>query len=137
MKNNKLVLLRGIVGAGKSTKAINEYVPLGYKHLETDMFFIDGKGNYKFTPREIKVAHQWCQDSTRTALMSGFNVIVSNTFTQLWEMDYYINLAKSLNIPFEVIECTGNYNNVHGVPDEIVQKMKDRWEVYPPILVNS
>lgn len=132
-----LLLIRGVSGSGKTTKVVTEYIPLGYKHFEADMYFIDSEGNYKFDPKKIKMAHQWCQDSTRTALMAGISVVVSNTFTQLWEMDYYINLAKSLNIPFEVIECTGSYKNVHGVPDEIVQKMRARWEVYPPVTVNS
>jgi len=126
----KLVLIRGIPGSGKSTLAkIIVGENSNYDHYEADMYFIiDGK--YNFIPSKIKNAHQWCQFETETALRCHRSVVVSNTFTKLWEMQPYFELAKRYDVEIEVIECKGNYQNIHGVPDTVIQKMKSRWENY-------
>lgn len=128
---SNLVLIRGLPGASKSTTAKNVYVPLGYLHYEADMYFINKDGEYKFNPALIGKAHGWCKHETELALCENFNVVVSNTFTQLWEMKEYIDMAKKYGAELEVIHCTGNYTNVHGVPEEALQKMRKRWQPYP------
>ena len=96
-----LTLIRASPGCGKSTlakKMIKEDV--NAIHVETDMFFMKD-GQYLFDPSKIKDAHNWCQKTVKECIEYGFNVIVSNTFTQLWEMEYYIELAKELSIEFK------------------------------------
>lgn len=56
------------------------------------------------------------------------NISVSNTFTQRWEFQSYIDLVIENNYDFQIIECHGNWKNIHGVPQEVIDKMKERWE---------
>lgn len=123
----KLILIRGLPGSGKSTLA-KEYVKKGFAHFEADMYFEDEKGNYNFNPKEIKNSHAWCKRSCGFSLSDRKNVVVSNTFTQKWEMDDYKQLAKEYGAELEIIEAKGNFQNVHGVPVEVIERMRSRWE---------
>jgi len=130
MTTKKLYIIRGIPGSGKTTMA-NEMIAKNpkLKHFEADMFF-EKDGQYKFNPGKIKDAHQWCQKEVRSALREGFSVIVSNTFTKIWEMVAYIQMAKENGASVRVLTLDGGYQNVHGVPKEKVQEMRDRFEDY-------
>jgi adenylate kinase family enzyme len=122
---SKLVLVRGLPGSGKSTFA-RELSAAGYVHLETDMWFIDADaGGYVFNPRYLSEAHKWCQEQAATYIYQMSNVVVSNTFTQLWEMEPYFKMGAHT---VTIVECVGSYGNVHGVPADKVKAMADRWE---------
>lgn len=129
MTDTNLILVRGLPGAGKTTLAKNKYIPLGYVHLEADMFFITD-GIYNFNPSKIGKAHEWCQEQTKQHLNQGHNVIVTNTFTTLWEMKYYLNLAKVVPAKLKVIHAQGKFKNVHGVPQQALDRMAGRWEAF-------
>ena len=132
--NKNLYLLRGIPGAGKSTLAKQ----LGDSHFETDGFFmVDGE--YKFDPTKLRKAHEWCQSQVELAMIQNHitygldssDIVVSNTFTQAWEMDAYYELAKQYGyMVFTVIvENRHGGINQHRVPADKIQAMKDRFEV--------
>lgn len=116
-----LVLIRGLPGSGKSTMAKQKYP--SYVHLEADMYHMVN-GKYEYDPSNIKKAHQWCYDTAIVFLNNGHDVVISNTFTQHWELKPYLSIAESLT----VVVCTGEYGSIHNVPEEVIQKMKDRWE---------
>ncbi len=97
-------------------------------HYEADMYFHDTDGNYVFNPKLLPKAHAWCKDQTEKDLKNGKSVIVSNTFTQKWEIAPYIELGKKYGATVLIKKATGTYKNVHGVPDDAVAKMKSRWE---------
>lgn len=122
-----LLLIRGLPGSGKSTLA-KLFTSDGYKHVEADMYFVNDEGDYVFEPSKIKNARDWCQRITEGSLMAGYDVVVSNTFTQMWELDAYVKIARRTNATLRIIEATGNFQNIHGVPDAVIQRMKDRWE---------
>lgn len=122
-----LLLIRGLPGSGKSTLA-ETFKSRGYVHTEADMYFVNDAGTYVFDPSKLKNAHAWCQRVTEQSLMAGRNVVVSNTFTQMWELDAYVQIARRTNASLQIMEATGNFQNVHGVPDAAIQRMKDRWE---------
>lgn len=124
----ELLLIRGLPGSGKTTLA-REYVQQGYAHFEADMFF-EQDGKYCFDGKLISQAHDWCASETRKALADGKSVVVSNTFSRLWEMEKYIESAKFYAVTLRVIEASGNFQNIHGVPVEVVEKMRNRWEKY-------
>lgn len=131
ISTNGLFIIRGLPGSGKSTMAKNimKYVEK-CEHYEADMFFEkDGKYNYDRT--KIGEAHAWCQNETKKALLNGKNVIVSNTFTTLKEMEPYISFCKKHSIRFEVYRMTKNFGNIHNVPEDVIEKMNKRFEDYP------
>ena len=121
----ELVLIRGLPGSGKSTLARSMQC---HVHLEADMYFVQPYVGYVFEPSKLRAAHGWCQSEVRRMLEARRPTVVSNTFTQKWEMQPYFDMAASLNIPVRVIEATGNFKNVHGVPDEAIERMRARWE---------
>lgn len=121
---NKLILIRGLPGSGKSTLAKSL---VDFHHVEADEYFV-GLDGYKFEASEVKYAHAWCQHHAINALKMGRNVVVSNTFTQRWEMQPYIDAAKALGIVSQVITCHGEWENVHGVPAKKIEQMRARWE---------
>jgi predicted kinase len=130
---SKLILIRGLPGSGKSTLA-RKYVKQGYAHNETDMYFVGDDGHYYFDPHQLKAAHEWCQNSTRNLLLAGKNVVVSNTFTRLWEMQPYLKMpAESVF----VIKCVGNHGNIHGVPEKAIRAMRERWEDYKGEMIHD
>lgn len=127
-----LYLLRGVPGSGKSTVAQN----IGGTHFETDKYFmVDGE--YKFDPTKLKQYHQMCQDEVNLAMIQNHTahlndvIVVSNTFTQEWEMKPYFDLAKTYGYQVFslIVENRHDGLNQHGVPEDKVQIMKDRFEI--------
>ena len=123
-----LYLVRGLPGSGKSTFAKT----LGGEHYEADMFFIDGNGEYKFDSSKIKLAHEWCQDMVYMDMIKEIpKIVVSNTFTQEWEMRPYFDLAKNYGYKVftVVVENRHGGTNQHEVPEEVLTKMCERFEI--------
>lgn len=123
----KLTIIRGLPGSGKSTLAKKLAAEQGAVHCEADMYFMNN-GQYVFAPSKLRHAHKWCQDFAESNLRAGNNVIVSNTFTQKWEMKAYIDAAQSTGAEVEIITATGNYGSIHDVPTASIERMRDRWE---------
>ena len=123
----ELFLLRGLPGAGKSTLAKS----LGGMHMEADKYFMD-EGEYKFDASKLKEAHAWCQNAARVWMTNSVpKVVISNTFTQAWEMDYYFELAKEhgYRVYSLVVENRHGGENVHNVPKEKIEEMARRFSV--------
>lgn len=123
-----LYIVRGVPGSGKTTLAKQ----LTANVFEADHYFYDNDGNYNFIPSEIKEAHKECQQFVGFAMESNIQKIaVSNTFTQEWEMEPYFELAKkhSYKVFTIIVENRHAGINQHGVPEEKVEQMKNRFEI--------
>jgi len=128
----ELFLLRGLPGSGKSTLAKMLVGGKDYCHKEADMFFVDGDGNYNFKPSKIKQAHKWCQEEIEFVMKYAHSrVVVSNTFTQEWEMEEYYKLAEryGYRVHSLIVENRHGGINEHNVPEEKLEQMKTRFEV--------
>lgn len=120
----KLILIRGLPGSGKTTMAQKL---TDYNHVEADMYFIRPDGFYDFNGGRLAQAHEMCRRIARDWLEVG-NVVVSNTFVKKWEMQPYLDMAKELGAEVQILEAKGNFQNVHGVPENIIARMKTNWE---------
>jgi len=125
----QLILLRGLPGSGKSTfaKLFNTT-----EHYEADMYFINAHGEYEFDASKIKDAHKWCQDMVFTAMSKQQKtIVVSNTFTQEWEMAEYYKLAETFDYRVHSIIVENRHGgiNEHGVPNDKLEQMKNRFEI--------
>ena len=131
-----LFLVRGLPGSGKTSLAIhiwNEYAV-----CEADKFFYDKEGNYNFDPSKIKEAHAWCKNQVEIRMADHQlneqyypEIAVSNTFTQEWEMEDYYKLAEKYNykVVSLIVENRHGGKNVHGVPEDKLEIMKNRFEI--------
>jgi hypothetical protein len=97
---------------------------MGRIHFETDQFFYK-RGKYVFDVKRIREAHAWCLDLARRALKTGDPVVVSNTFVHKSTMKQYLQLDATTLI----LEMVGTWQNIHGVTDEAIAKMRDEWEL--------
>lgn len=122
---SRLVIIRGLPGSGKSTmaKAMD-----GFVHLEADMYHYRGGNGYEWKPENVKASHEWCLNMATFALVSGADVVVSNTFTRKWEMEGYLAAAKACVAEVEIITAKGEWENIHNVPESTIEAMRKRWE---------
>jgi predicted kinase len=131
-----LFLVRGLPGSGKTSFAThiwNEYAV-----LEADQYFYDKEGNYNYDPSKIKDAHAWCKNEVEIRMSDHQinnqfypEIAVSNTFTQKWEMEDYFKLAEKYGykVVSLIIENYHGGKNVHGVPDDKIEIMRNRFEI--------
>ena len=133
-----LYIVRGIPGSGKSTFA-EQIVGADFLVFEADKYFINqDNGKYEFDISKIKDAHKWCQNLVENCMKDSMvndhyyrEIAVSNTFTQEWEMEPYFELAKTYGYKvFSIIvENRHGGTNQHGVPEDKIQQMKNRFEI--------
>ena len=131
-----LFLVRGLPGSGKTSFA--SAIWNDYAVCEADKFFYDKEGNYNFDPSKLKEAHTWCKNQVETRMIDHQNnqqyypeIAVSNTFTQEWEMEDYFKLAEKYGykVVSLILENRHGGQNVHGVPEDKLQIMKDRFQI--------
>ena len=130
-----LYIVRGIPGSGKSTIAKSIGKP--WQIFEADQFFMKN-GKYQFDGSKIRLAHETCKRKVhywmRPGLFSSIlfrNIVVSNTFTQEWEMEFYQKIAKKYGYRVHTIIIENRHGGVnqHGVPEEKLKQMRDRFEI--------
>jgi hypothetical protein len=130
-----LYIVRGLPGSGKSTFARSIAKP--YQIFEADQYFMK-RGKYNFDPTKLRDAHDSCKQRVvnrmRESLFNSIffrNIVVSNTFTQDWEMKFYRNIARKYGYKVHtiIVENRHKGTNVHGVPEDKIEIMKDRFEI--------
>jgi predicted kinase len=126
--NKSLILLRGLPGSGKTTLGY----AMGVTPLAADDYFYDEEGNYNFDGSKLKIAHNWCKVRTEHQMEDGIGmIVVSNTFTQEWEMESYYKLAEQYGYTVFslIVENRHDGINEHGVPADKLEQMKNRFQI--------
>lgn len=126
-----LYLVRGVSGAGKSTFAATLANSLGIAYYEADAFLVNREGEYTFNPELLHTAHSVCQSWVKKDLSRGFSVVVSNTSTTEKEVKVYQDIAQQYEANFVslIVENRNDTVSVHGVPEEVLQKQRNRFSV--------
>ncbi len=134
----KLILIRGLSGAGKTTLArrLSRYI------FSADDYFLDEDGYYNFDPKKLPQAHLACQDLVRQELNNRMRehdnpVVVHNTFSQRWEMEPYLQMIGFPENRPTVIDLFDagfsdsdlSNRNTHQVPVTVIRQMRARWEL--------
>ena len=88
------------------------------------MYHINAKGEYDWQADRVSDAHAWCQAETLRLLRAGHDVAVANTFTTAREIVPYMEMG----YPIAFIEAKGNFQNIHNVPNDVLEKMRERWQ---------
>ena len=121
----QLHLVRGIPGSGKST-FVRKMFPSIF-HVENDMFHMHDNA-YDWDKDNMPDAIAWCASMVETALEHGMDVVVSNTFTKCRFIEHYKKIAEKHGASFHVYRCIGNFQNVHGLSDGMVEGFKKSME---------
>lgn len=136
----RLIIMRGLPGSGKSTKARRLAEESGGDAVicSTDDFFVGDDGIYRFDGKRISAAHEWNQERARTFMRAGCPlVIIDNTNTQAWEAREYCRAGRFHGYAVEFCEAdtpwafdapTLAQKNAHGCPQEAIERMAARWE---------
>ena len=127
---SKLMIIRGLPGSGKSTLARNIWMNTDFDDIfEADMYFEDNLGNYNFDATKLYDAHKWCFEKVYENVHYEYDVIVANTFTTNKEMKQYLELLDEFyDLEIIVVDMVTQFESVHGVPQETMDKMRGRWQ---------
>jgi len=126
----KLYVFRGLPGSGKSTLA-NKLAALV---VEPDMFRYDADRKYVFDSSKNDEVYQktdWLLGYAMSVLDIQC-VAVTATNARLEQVRRYVETGKGLGYDVTVVECHGDYGNIHYVPPAVVAKMGREFEPLPP-----
>lgn len=149
---NKVVIMRGLPGSGKSryaSKLVSDSP--GAVICSADHFFeredsIAGiSKEYRFDPFKLPEAHAQCFRNFLRALRNKCPlVIVDNTNIRCWEFQNYMAAAWLADYEIDVVEFRAETiedvrvcanRNTHKVPPDIVAKMAMEFEQYDGAIV--
>lgn len=132
----RMVLICGPSGIGKSTLAEALVDKMGGVWRESDTYFIDEETmEYKWDPAKLALAHGWCRQEVEDFMIAGSeHIVVSNTFTRVWERKPYIDLAIKYGYEVVIIHMGGLMPkrlaelSTHKVPVSTIERMVERYE---------
>jgi predicted kinase len=136
--SNTMHILRGLPGAGKSTKTtwLLKNSEGEARVCSADIYFIRPDGTYDWNGRLLKKAHYWCYQQAFSACEYNIpTIIIDNTNIKHEDFAPYVALAEQHGYKVE-IHVVGQFDeescktyaarNVHGCPLEtILKRAKD------------
>ena len=127
-----LIILRGLPGAGKSE--LSKLLSGGKDELvcEADHYMVDSNGDYDFNPKNLGYSHGRCIAKFESLVNKmEHTIIVSNTSTTITEWKPYRDYAidNGYNVRVVIVENYHGNKSVHDVPDESMEKMKNRSKI--------
>ena len=152
--SNKIIIMRGLPGSGKSTKAKTlEQAALSNdqtcKIISADDYFLNDKGKYVYKKTKQADAHRSCYSLVHSAVVSDRIqcVIIDNTNITLGEFDRYFQLHK-YGYDVEIVDMHEDRRTkkgkkfpkakikelaertTHEVPEKIIAKMASNYAWY-------
>ena len=128
-----VVILRGLPGAGKSDFAKFIAGDKGSDIIcEADDYHYNNEGVYEFDPKNLKAAHITCFNKFNYLLDNHEPlIIVSNTSTTIKEFSNYNDLAleRGYRVTVITVENHRGGKSIHDVPEEAMNRMKDRFQI--------
>ena len=135
-ENDKILLIcRGLPGSGKSFVA--KQAGKGGVIFSTDDFWYKN-GEYVYDEKFAGEAHKWNQKRTKEAMENGISpIVVDNTNVSLYEIRPYVEMAIKHGYKVEYLEPNTPWKfdvdelvkrNTHGLTQEGIQKMLERWD---------
>jgi len=132
-QHKKLILMRAAPGSGKSTWVRDNILskfPNAVVCSADDFFIRLGNGEYIFESSLLFAAHNQCFRRARKAMeRSEMLIVIDNTNIKRRDYERYVECAKENGYMVYQKVVDGNFNNVHGVPDEKVNLMKKNFEI--------
>lgn len=135
----KLVLMRGVTGSGKSTRArqLQEQNP-GSIILSTDDLFVED-GKYRFRPENLAQNHLENRERCRRAMLERTElIIIDNTNIRAREMKPYHSLAREHGYetvieeipppPLDELLRRHEKRTDKQVPRDVLERMLERWK---------
>jgi predicted kinase len=122
----ELTIIRGVSGSGKSTWGKTNYPDA--TQCEADTFFVDVDGNYNFDHTQLGKAHLYCLGQATKAILDNKDVVVANTNLKYWEFEPYLKLASQFNYKIHIVTLNTQFENKHGVSQEVVNHMRSRMD---------
>lgn len=130
-KKQKLVIVRGLPGAGKSTYCDKTFIQDNYRILEPDHLMCDVNGKYTYIEQLWGMALDFTFKQADFLLSIGHSVVVCGVFIREEDLVPYRELANYYDIDMEVKTIVGKYKNIHNVPFFVYRTMKDAFDEIP------
>jgi predicted kinase len=130
---SKVIIMRGVSGAGKST-----WVKKNYPHahvVSADLFFQGEDGKYNFDASKLGEAHAWCLRHFVELVCAGMRVdiVVDNTNTSAVELAPYAAVAAAFGLDVEIHNMHVDIydavaRNVHHVDTKTIERQMSRFK---------
>ena len=123
-----LIILRGLPSSGKTSFA--QLIEPRAICSADDYHYQDGVYNWK--PERVKASHEWCNRKCRRYMQLSLpKIVIANTNTTQGEMNPYEEMANEYGyrVYHIIVEKRHQNKNSHGVPEETIEKMRDRFNI--------
>ena len=122
-----MYIIRGVPGSGKTSLAEILERDLLAIVCEADDYFYNEDNEYVYDKSQINEAHKYCFDKVHKTMMKRGNVIISNTSSEEWELQKYIDLANDFGYDIQIITLQSTFSNIHDVPREVLDKFDKKF----------
>ncbi len=132
----EVILMRGLSGSGKSTRAATLAAQRNCVIVSADHYFTDASGRYSFNIKQLSKAHDSCLLKYIDALLAGKSVVVDNVNSSYEHFEKYLKIALLAGAKISVEEITSVSvdecirRNIHGVTADVVRAQHKKWDKF-------